>query len=238
MALLALLVVAASCSDGGTEVESRSAVQEPSTAPTTAGEGSTTTSHDMAAMEPGDPSHHGGDPSHEAEGEDAHGDYHPACTDPVTPEQEAAGEQLIADVEASLARYVDLGAAEAAGFEMIAPPFGGVGAHYVNPANFRDGRILDPQHPESLVYDGGTLQGAMFILDEPEDEGPLPLGCLATWHSHDNLCMTGPMQEAGDVVSLTDFGPCPTGSKLEVPPGMLHVWVFDHPEGPFAPLET
>ncbi len=210
--------------------------------PAAAFEDSLATGSDGCAEERHGEGHHGEDqPTDDAFADDMTGGgetHHEACDAPVTDEQRAAADELIAAVMAEVPRFATEQQALDAGYVTIAPPFAGHGAHLVNPDLFNDGAIVDPTRPESLVYLDGELEGVMFIMDEVGQEGPQPGGCLTQWHGHDDLCMTAPMQEAGMVVFLTDFGPCPTGSELTIPPPMLHVWVVDNPEGAFAGLET
>ena len=166
-------------------------------------------------------------------------DHHEmTCTDPVTAEQQAAADQLLEDVEASLARWPKLADAQAAGYRYIAPPFGGAGAHYGSNEFTTDGIMLDPLKPENLMYDAnGDVEGAMFVMEEVGVMGPLVGGCLTLWHGHTNLCWTGPMQTTGTVNFLIDLGGCPNGTMLRVTPMMLHVWV-DGRADPFEGLET
>ncbi|MCC5950553.1 MAG: S-layer homology domain-containing protein [Acidimicrobiia bacterium] len=171
----------------------------------------------------------------------AHDHHAHHCHDPITPQQQAAADQLVEDVteylEENLATVND---AIAAGYVMIAPPFGGAGAHWLNVEYFTDGIVLDPARPESLMYaSDGTVEGAMFLMESVGDPGPMIGGCLTVWHSHDNLCYTAPPAEGGSVIGFTDMGAgCWPPSMLRVTPEMLHVWVIDHPGGPFAGLET
>ena len=166
------------------------------------------------------------------------------CTDPITEEQQAAADQLVEDVEASLggggggARWPKVEDAIAAGYRFIAPPFGGSGAHYGNNEFTSDGIMLDPLKPENLMYDSnGDVEGAMFVMEEVGPHGPQVGGCLTLWHGHNDLCWTGPMQTTGTVNWIIDFGPCPAGTMLRMTPTMLHVWV-DGRADPFEGLET
>jgi hypothetical protein len=109
-------------------------------------------------------------------------------------------------------------------------------------AYFDDGRILDPDYPESLVYDvdratgARTLAPAMYMLapDQTLDDVPDVGGKLTQWHIHDNLCFTS----AGKVAGLTDgSGNCRPGLNKGSQAPMLHVWIRSHECGPFAALE-
>lgn len=76
------------------------------------------------------------------------------------------------------------------------------------------------------------LIGALYVA--PWGEGPTVGGELTQWHTHNLLCI-GYDETKGVVVSLRrlsgyleDSSPA---SELE----MMHVWLFDHPDGPLAP---
>ena len=107
-----------------------------------------------------------------------------------------------------------------------------------------DDVTLDPNHPESLVYepqpDGSKqLVSAMYMLpttialdDVPDWGGP-----LMQWHVHDNLCYSND-PVAPQVRGLTSAdGTCraPLVKHDEAP--MIHVWITPNECGPFASLE-
>jgi hypothetical protein len=162
----------------------------------------------------------------------------------VSAEQQARAENLIAVTLADLPRYADPAAAEAAGYRTIGDGSTGY-EHYVNWSLINDGRVLDSDYPESLVYttQGGkkTLAAAMYMLPDGEtlDTVPDVGGALTQWHIHNNLCFSNDPAETGEtrVVGLTAAdGTCRFGVKLEENP-MLHVWIVPHQCGPFAALE-
>ncbi len=70
----------------------------------------------------------------------------------VTPQQQAAAENLIAITLLRLPQFSDASKLEAQGFKSIGDGFSGF-EHYLNVDNMTDDNILDPDHPESLVYD-------------------------------------------------------------------------------------
>ncbi len=162
--------------------------------------------------------------------------------DGVTPQQQAAAENLIAITLADLPQFADTANAEAAGYHSIRD--GATGhEHYINWDYIDDDRILDPDYPESLVYEmrngEKTLVSAMFMLgtgttldDVPELGGP-----LTQWHIHDNLCFTDdPVAPVVAGLIAADGSCSPPLVKLaEVP--MIHVWIVSHPCGPFAALD-
>jgi hypothetical protein len=158
----------------------------------------------------------------------------------VTPEQQARAENLIAITLARLPQFADYRVAEAKGYRSIGDGVTG-DEHFVNTALFVDGRILDPDYPESIVYqpqpDGSRkLVAAMFMLETGAtlDDVPDVGGKLTQWHIHNNLCFT----TEGRVAGLTNSeGGCnaPLVKGPETP--MIHVWIQPHPCGPFAALE-
>ena len=158
----------------------------------------------------------------------------------VTPAQQARAENLIAITLLRLPRFADPAVAEANGFRSIGDAATG-DEHYVNPALFADGRILDPDYPESLVYQpdgkGGKKLAAAMYMAEPGttlENVPDIGGPLTQWHIHNNLCFT----TDGRVGGLTEAdGSCrpPLVKGPELP--MIHVWIQPHPCGPFAALE-
>ncbi len=159
----------------------------------------------------------------------------------VTPEEQARAENLIAITLIRLPQWEDPAVAEAAGFRSIGDGVTGH-EHFINWSNLSDGRTLDPDHPESLVYersgDERKLVSAMFMLERGTtlDDVPEVGGELTQWHIHDDLCFTA--GDAPQVRGITAVGgTCrPPLQKLEPVP-MIHVWITPHPCGPFAALE-
>lgn len=153
-----------------------------------------------------------------------------------TPEQRAAADRLVADIRAGVAPYADVNAAMKAGY--VQSTRWGAGtwgpAHFTNFTYSRDGRLLDPERPESLVYlklPSGRVVMLGVMFSAPQGQGPRPGGPLTGWHTHDNLCISA----SGQAVIATGPGQCPAGAffvgeRIE----MMHIWLFDHPEGPFA----
>ena len=148
-----------------------------------------------------------------------------------TPQQHAAASQLWQATEASARRYASLSAAVADGYVAF-NPIGDPLVHYIKPSYLRDGRILDPDHIESLLYEsslrGPVLVAAMYSLEDPSAAPPDVGGNLTPWHRHDDLCFTA----AGEVVGAAPR--CPTGSTTYFTPWMLHVWLVPDRYGPFA----
>ncbi|CAN5843021.1 hypothetical protein BH24ACT3_BH24ACT3_19050 [soil metagenome] len=157
----------------------------------------------------------------------------------VTPEQQAAAENLIAVTLVKLPQWTDPDVAEAAGFRSIGDGATGV-EHFVNQDFMDDDTMLDPDKPESLVYDtsdGGRRLAAAMFMTKPGtalDEVPEVGGALMQWHVHDNLCFNA----QGRVAGITNGdGECPPGLVKPEETPMIHVWIESHPCGPFAALE-
>lgn len=156
----------------------------------------------------------------------------------VTLKQQAAAENLIAITLLRLPQFSDASKLEAQGFKSIGDGFSGF-EHYLNADYMSDGKILDPDRPESLVYDTTQtpkkLVSAMYMLNPGDtlDDVPELGGRLTQWHIHDNLCFAD-----GKVVGLINPGqPCPPGSSIGAAVPMIHVWIEAHRCGPFAALE-
>ena len=161
----------------------------------------------------------------------------------VTPEQQAAAENLIAITVVRLPQWGDYKVAEAAGFNSIGDGITGV-EHFINWDWINDGIVLDPDFPESLVYqpqpDGSKkLVSAMFMLsdDVALEDAPDIGGALMQWHIHDNLCFTNDPKAARVGGITSSNGTCPPGLVKFRPAAMIHVWITRHPCGPFAALE-
>jgi len=171
-----------------------------------------------------------------------HGGTSATTRQPTAAELQAAA-TLVTETKAAVVRYATLTAAIAAGYKPMEPPDGEI-VHYVNPDYMADAYILDPQHIQSLIYfngKGGTqLIGAMYIMPTRAEDGPDIGGPLTVWHQHNNICFENNTGIAVAFVHSSDFdstdksGSCPRGSTLRVTPQMLHVWLIDNPDGPFA----
>ena len=154
--------------------------------------------------------------------------------DVATPDQVAAAQQLYERTAAAIARYRDWRRAWAAGYR----PGGSQtmpSTHWMNQRYVDAGYVMDPQHPQGLVYanrkHGPLLLGAMFQMKHLGQFGPDPGGPLTAWHQHENVCFT----PFGIEFSLmTPTATCPVGSIDISAPPMLHVWIVDNPGGKFA----
>jgi hypothetical protein len=148
-----------------------------------------------------------------------------------TTEQQAAADQLWHSTEKATERYRSIAAARVDGYLAFNPSSDPL-VHYVNPTYMQDGRILDPAHVESLVYEntlhGPVLVAAMYSLEDPNAAPPDVAGQLTPWHRHDDLCFT----PQGEVVGAPPG--CPPGSATYYTPWMLHVWLVANRYGRFA----
>ncbi|MGI9051459.1 MAG: hypothetical protein ACR2HQ_02215 [Ilumatobacteraceae bacterium] len=163
--------------------------------------------------------------------------------DGVTPEQQAFAENLVAVNVVQLPQWSDPAVAEAAGFHSIGDA--GTGhEHYIQWDWIEDDVWLDPDFPESLVFEpqpDGTkkLVSAMYMLPTATALTDVPNygGQLMQWHIHDNLCFTAD-PVAPQVAGLrSPNGQCnaPLVALAQAP--MIHVWITPNECGPFAALE-
>jgi hypothetical protein len=190
---------------------------------------------------------HGHDASHDDEPTAT--PYDPALPidlggDPdVTPEQQAFAENLVAVTLRYLPQWADLDVVDAAGFRSIGD--GATGhEHYIQWDWIDDDVWLDPNQPESLVFEpqpDGTKQlvSAMYMLPSgtPLEDVPDWGGDLMQWHVHGDLCFTDD-PEAPQVAGIKPLG---TSCRPPLVDGtlapMIHVWIRPHECGPFAALD-
>ncbi|MDH3755277.1 MAG: hypothetical protein OEU32_15515 [Acidimicrobiia bacterium] len=163
--------------------------------------------------------------------------------DGVTPQQQAFAENLVAATIRDLPQWNDLDVVEAAGFRSIGD--GGTGhEHYIQWDWIDDDIVLDPDYPESLVFepqpDGSKeLVSAMFMMPTatPLEDVPDWGGQLMQWHVHGDLCFTDD-PVAPQVAGLKPIGTAcaPPLRDVALAP-MIHVWIRPHECGPFAALD-
>jgi hypothetical protein len=164
----------------------------------------------------------------------------------VTDEQQAEAEELVTISLERLPQFSDIPTIEAMGYRSIGDAGTG-NEHFMKWDLINDGRVLDPDYPESLVFDVNretgekTLAAAMYManLGDTLDTVPALGGDLVQWHIHDNLCFVGETN-AWRVADVAPPGEeCRPGTfrvgNNHVP--MVHVWIRPHPCGPFAALE-
>lgn len=139
-----------------------------------------------------------------------------APTASATSQQKAAATALLVQTEAATAKYANLATAKAAGFDLQASlarsekKHSGLAAelqridagqqpksgmppmlHVGNVANRADGKVLDPNAPETLMYEytghrSWKLIGVMYTANESYPQAPPdPGGPITRWHYHD-----------------------------------------------------
>jgi hypothetical protein len=157
----------------------------------------------------------------------------------VTPQEQARAENLLADTLLRLPQWSDPAFDEAHGFFSIHDGRTGV-EHYVNLTYMADDAMLDPDKPESLVFDTTVtpkrLVAAMYMATPEMTLAQVPDigGALTQWHIHSNLCFN----DQGHVTGLTQAdGTCGGGLIKGAETPMIHVWIVAHKCGPFAALE-
>lgn len=149
-----------------------------------------------------------------------------------TPAQRHAAAAFVEAVTAGIARFETVTMALAEGYVSDGPMTNAV-MHYDSKEARRDGRILDPQRPESLVYantyTGPKLLGALFTMAGTGGErGPRFGGCLTIWHKH-HVCKT-PAGASRPRVN----GRCPPGTEKRTTNEMIHTWIVPMKGGPYA----
>jgi hypothetical protein len=164
------------------------------------------------------------------------------ATSGVTPAQLTRADHLLNSTIVDLRRWNTPAEAEAAGYRSIGDGVTG-DEHYVNWSYVDDGHILDPQRPESLVYEWRngrqTVVAAMYMLPFGSTFADVPDvgGGLTQWHVHQDLCLTNDPHQKFVVGFAALNGPCPAGTSKAGNTPMLHVWIVPNPCGPFAALE-
>lgn len=161
----------------------------------------------------------------------------------VSAQQQAYAENLVAVTLRYLPQWSDPEVAMAAGFHSIGD--GGTGhEHFINWDWIDDEVWLDPNYPESLVYEVGadgsrTLVSAMFMLPPSMELADIPDwgGRLMQWHVHDDLCFTDDPVAPTVARVVAVGGACPPPTVKLDPAPMIHVWITPHRCGPFSALE-
>jgi hypothetical protein len=158
-------------------------------------------------------------------------------TAPPTAAQVLAAAQLINETDTSLKRYANAEAAFAAGYTYVLKTNGE--EHLLYDGDDPGYQGLNPQDPSSLVYainvpnHAPILLGAMYIMGDPQQNGPQIGGGLTRWHSHLVTCINGQRTIAGFGVQLR--GGCdPATWQDRYTAQMLHVWVVPYPGGVFS----
>ena len=154
----------------------------------------------------------------------------PPGTEPTPEQQRAADEMVERCHEAAIAHgWGDVENAVAEGFRL--PPQDP--NHYRNDEYWRDDVILDPDRPEYLMYyplhGKPHLAGFMFYTRSRDEWGPQFGGPLTLWHHHiwrHKHCLPWDL--------VAPDGSCLEGAPTHSTFEMIHVWLIDRPEGPFA----
>jgi hypothetical protein len=110
--------------------------------------------------------------------------------------------------------------------------------HYRNDAYLLDDRLLDPDHPEFLMYAGPDgareLVAFMFMARTRTEWGPQIGGPLTVWHFHVFARMQCIMKGMIPRGFVNDPRDCKGGIVVHRTPEMMHVWLIPRPDGPFA----
>jgi hypothetical protein len=146
--------------------------------------------------------------------------------EPTAEEQHFASD-IYWETYAAIEKYRDPAVAEADGYQVGVVY--GLDHHANNPAYLNDGRVLDPERPESLIYAesaaGPVLVGVMFETDGIGNVGPTSGGPLMLWHSHEKVCLS--LLPPGLAGLESPFGSCPIGAiNLPITGEMLHGWMI------------
>jgi hypothetical protein len=159
----------------------------------------------------------------------------PPGTTPTADQRRAAADLVERCYESAIRNgWTDFEKALADGYKIM----WGDRDHYARWEFVNDGRMLDPDRPEFLMYygtpQGKKLSGFMFLADTPEGPGPQIGGPLSVWHWHTwtrTGCLRGGLLSVG---IADESGRCAVGQATHRSAEMLHVWLIDHRDGPFA----
>lgn len=164
--------------------------------------------------------------------------HEPANNEPVTRESLLFADTFLAQVKVATAKYKDVQEAYKDGYFQITQYLPLIGAHFFKPQNVGS---LDPTQPGIILYEpdgngGWRLTGLAYMMPkDPGSEAPpvTPLGGLAHWHYHTDLCFLYPNVTVAK--SQADCG----GLFVAETPWLLHVWAWkDSPEGVFNHANT
>jgi hypothetical protein len=152
-----------------------------------------------------------------------------------------AAKRLIDSTRAAVtAKFPDQAALLAAGYRSIGDGLVTQYDHFINAEYMQDGRELDPNRVESIMLErtpaGWRVASAMYILETGKTMADVPdvAGELTVWHDHQTLCWD---RSGLRLAGLLMNGKCFPAGTLRPTPPMLHVWLADHPCGPFAGIE-
>lgn len=106
---------------------------------------------------------------------------------------------------------------------------------------FNNGKSINYERPESIVYheyEGERyLSGVMYFVNDVMKRGEQVAGPLTVWHWHPypiDLCISQEVafRHPDKSLAATNCGDNEISNKRS--PEMIHVWIANHPEGPFA----
>ncbi len=155
-----------------------------------------------------------------------------------TVSEQAEANRMYVETVAAIAKYKDVAVAATAGYQV--DRIAGSQYHAENPTFKADGVILDPERPETLVYEPGPngpiLLGALYEMESIGEPGPAFGGPITVWHAHDHVCFAfTPLTIAGFESPL---GACPLASiSVPVTNEMIHVWTIPGVEDPYSELD-
>jgi len=157
----------------------------------------------------------------------------PTTPGPPTAAQRHAAADLVTRTRRAARRFESLDYAIGLGYQVRLNSPSALLVHYENPDLLQDRYVLDPNHPQALVYlhgrTGTRLVGVMYIMPDQAETGPDIGGELTRWHVHPGQCLTP------DGLPAAATGPgCPPGTFLGPGPQMLHVWTTDRFGSPFT----
>lgn len=171
-----------------------------------------------------------------ASGQEDQGNHHAHHDEvSVTADQLVAAAEFVQAVKDNNAeKYADVQAALADGYVQITGDLPAIAAHFIRLDYQRDGKEMDPEYPEVLLYtkrlDGEwRLIGVMFLAEQPSEEPPSYFGPLDAWHYHSNLCF-----KDGRSSTVASAAQCPGGAFVARTNWQLHVWTTDGASGAFS----
>jgi hypothetical protein len=151
-----------------------------------------------------------------------------------TAEQVACGDDLVRRTQEATARFADVDVALAEGYR--SNPSKPNATHYGNRWYRLDGKVMDLEHPESLIYvtipatGDKKLVGALFVMPRGED-GPQPCGSLTRWHTH-AVCAD---LATSKIIPIEHGASCAEGYRYMESAQMMHVWFVPGRKNGVAP---
>jgi hypothetical protein len=158
----------------------------------------------------------------------------------VTETQRQTADSLISATMREAARFADPTQAMADGYVNLSVGSDQAQVAYLYDRGFvRNRTWIDPGRPQAWIYlqpaeartnEMPRLVGAAFLA--PAGEGPRLGGGLTIWFPHGGLCLD---DDEHLVARSAPAQSCPIGSRaLPWIPEVLHVWLFNNPNGAFA----